>query len=90
VSASAEPGTFLRWLVTHGVVLANWEGDALGFCPCEGTLGELLAEYEEAAAEPYDAHHDADLPLSRGTEIRLQTADDTTATCRTEGVRRQG
>jgi hypothetical protein len=90
VSASTEPGTFLKWLITHGVVLANWEGDAVGFCPCEGTLGELLEEYQVVPAEPYDARHDADLPLSRVTEIRLQTADDTTATRRAEGVRRQG
>ena len=74
--AVSEPGTFLKWLVTHGVVLTNWEGDALGFCPCDGTLGELLAEYKEAVAEPYDVSCDSDLPLSRVIEICGPSPED--------------
>jgi hypothetical protein len=75
-AGASEPGTFLKWLITHGIVLTNWEGEALGFCPCEGTVGELLDEYEEAAAEPYDASRDVTLPLSRVIELHVPPPGD--------------
>jgi hypothetical protein len=78
-AVASEPGTFLKWLITHGVVLTNWEGDALGFCPCDGTLGKLLAEYEQAAAEPYDASRDINLPLSRVIEMHVPRPEDAEA-----------
>lgn len=65
--------SFVDWLTHHGITLCQWEGDACGFVPLEGTAADLLAEYAGASDESNSATIDTSAKLNNCHAYNIAT-----------------